>query len=67
MQFKDLSIGQFFRFEREVTGSVVGMKTGEVVKCGRKKYRFVKDGMVCRVGSVRAEVLPVDSPKPIRN
>jgi hypothetical protein len=44
------------------------MKTGEAVKSGRKKYRFVKDGMECRVSSVRAEVLPVgSSPILIRN
>jgi hypothetical protein len=67
MQFRDLSIGQPFRFERELSGSLVGIKTGEAVKSGRKKYRFVKDGMECRVGSIRADVVPVTLPSSISN
>jgi hypothetical protein len=68
MQFNDLTIGQHFRFERELSGSLVGIKTGEAVKSGRKKYRCVKDGMECRVSSVTQEVVPVaSSATPIRN
>jgi hypothetical protein len=37
MEFKDLTIRRPFRFERETTGSLVGVKTGKAVKSGRKK------------------------------
>jgi hypothetical protein len=58
-QFKDLTIAQLFRFERELSGSLVDIKTGEAVKSGRKKYRFGKDSTQWRVTSVRIEVVPV--------
>jgi hypothetical protein len=68
MQFKDLTIGQPFVFEWELSRSLIGMKTGEAVKSGRKKYRYLKDGMECRVSSVTQEVVPVaSSATPIRN
>ncbi len=59
MQFKDLSIGQPFRFERELSGSLVGMKTGEVVKSGRTTYHYVNEDTECRVRSEGVEVVPV--------
>ncbi len=68
MQFKDLTIGQPFRFERELSGSVVGIRTGEAVKSGRTKYRYVKDNTECRVRSTAVEVVPVGSrAKPSEN
>ncbi len=67
MQFKDLTIGQPFRFERELSRSLVGMKTGEAVKSGRKKYHYVKDNVECRVRFVTVEVVPVaSSTTPVR-
>jgi hypothetical protein len=59
MEFKDLTIGQLYRFERELSGSLMGIKTGEAVKSGRKRYRYVKDSTEWRVNSVRVEVVPV--------
>ena len=59
MEFKHLKIGQTFRFDRELSGSLVGFKTGEAVKSGRKRYRYVKDNTEWRVRSVRVEVVPV--------
>jgi hypothetical protein len=61
MQFKDLTVGQHFRFERELSGSLVGIRFGESVKTGRMKYRYVMDGQEHRVGSVTVEVVPVAS------
>jgi hypothetical protein len=58
-QFKGLTIAQLFWFERELSDSLVGVKTGEAVKSGRKQYRFVKDITEWRVNSVRIEVVPV--------
>jgi hypothetical protein len=59
MEFKDLKVGQSFRFDRELSGSLVGIKTGEAVKSGRKMYRYVKDNTEWRVRSARVEVVPV--------
>jgi hypothetical protein len=59
MQFKYLTIGQPFRFERELSGSLVGIKTGEAVKSGRKKYRYVNESAEFRVRCDTVEVVPV--------
>jgi len=61
MKFKDLTIGQPFRFEWELSRSLVGMKTGEAVKSGRKKYHYVQDNLERRVSAVTVEVIPVGS------
>jgi hypothetical protein len=61
MQFKDLTVGQSFRFEWELSRSLVGIKSGEAVKTGRRKYRYMKEGQDHRIGSVHVEVLPVAS------
>ena len=56
--FKDLPIGEFFRFESERSMPYSGMARGPWEKISARKYRHLEDvGLVCVVGSVSVLVL----------
>jgi hypothetical protein len=65
MKFKELAIGQEFRFSSERDFPYSGMATGPWVKISARGYRHVPDnGYSYKVGSVNTEVIPpVDRPK----
>ena len=59
IKFKDLKIGNHFIFSSEIVFPFSGMKTGVCVKLSPRKYQYVDDGMMCRVGSITAEVFKI--------
>lgn len=56
-KFKDLAIGETFRFDSEYTMPYSGMKKGLARKVSKRKYVYVDDGMECEVGSINTGVL----------
>jgi|APGre2960657373_1045057.scaffolds.fasta_scaffold194622_2 hypothetical protein len=58
ISFSRLGVGQAFRFTTEWDFPYSGMKTGVAVKTSGGGYRYVSDGMECRVGSRNALVVP---------
>jgi hypothetical protein len=59
VKFKDLAIGDTFRFMSEFTMPHSGMKTGLCQKIGRRKYIYTEDGNKpeYEVGTVTVEVV----------
>lgn len=57
MKFKDLAIGETFRFQSEFSMPFSGMKTGLCEKISKRKYKYVADGMECEVGTITVEVV----------
>ena len=58
MTFNELSIGDVFRFESEVSLPYSGMARGPWEKISDRKYRHLEDvGLVCVVGSLSVLVL----------
>lgn len=57
MKFKDLSVGETFRFGSEFSMPHSGMKTGLARKTSARGYEYIGDGMKCQVGSVSVEVV----------
>jgi len=55
--FKELSIGETFRMSSEWDFMFSGMKTGLCRKVSARKYRYVDDGMECRIGSINTDVV----------
>jgi len=51
-------VGQAFRFTTEWDFPYSGMKTGVAIKTSGGGYRYVSDGMECRVGSRNTLVVP---------
>lgn len=60
--FKDLKIGERFRFESEVSMPGSGMKTGVAVKMTSRFYEYEDGAMRCQVGSINALVIRVMYP-----
>lgn len=58
--FSHLSIGKTFRFDSEWLFPFSGMKIGLATKISSLDYRYVDDGMVCRVGNKKTGVVPTD-------
>ena len=56
MRFKDLKIGQKFRFESEWEFPYSGIKTGPWEKTSTRTYVHLDDGMKCQIGSINCEV-----------
>lgn len=57
MTFKQLKIGERFQFPRMPFS---GMKEGVCTKISPHKYRYESDGMVCRVGTVKVDVIKLE-------
>jgi hypothetical protein len=55
-RFKDVKVGETFRFLSEVTMRFSGMKTGPWTKISKGKYKHCDDGMVCTVGTINVAV-----------
>lgn len=64
--FRDLKIGERFRFESEFSMHGSGMKTGIAVKTAPRTYRYEDGHMTCQVGSINAEVIREDTATIIR-
>jgi len=63
MMFKELAVGDTFRFESENTMPHSGMKTGPWVKLSEQRYVHAEDGMKCRVGTIKVAVQKLNSSK----
>jgi len=55
--FKEISVGETFRFASETAFPYSGMKTGPWVKTSARGYKHLDDGMSCKVGTVNVEVI----------
>lgn len=62
--FCKLAIGQAFRFTTEWDFPHSGMKTGVAVKTSGGGYRYLADGMECRVGSRNTLTMPEQEGRP---
>lgn len=58
--FYRLPVGQTFRHDSEWTFPFSGMKQGLAVKTSATGYRYIEDGMECKVGSRNTPVVPTD-------
>jgi len=63
MKFKDLSIGDKFRFDSEIHFPFSGMKRGVCRKLSPRKYEYVDepDFPTCKVGSIHVGVLTLET------
>ena len=57
--FREIEIGNHFYFSSEFEYPFSGMKKGICQKISHRKYKYISDGMVCEVGKISTEVLPV--------
>jgi hypothetical protein len=58
--FCRLPVGQTFRHDSEWAFPFSGMKTGLAIKTSTLNYRYIEDGMECRVGNKNTGVVPTD-------
>lgn len=58
--FYRLPVGQTFRHDSEWTLPFAGIKRGLAIKTSTLCYRYIEDGMECRVGNRNTHVVPTD-------
>lgn len=56
MRFRDLAIGDQFRFSSERTMPASGLATGPWRKISSRRYVHCESGMTCTVGTINVEV-----------